>query len=249
MASIELMDVSLDYPILGVKSRSLKKKFLTIASGGFIDTNSSDFAIVNALNKINLKIVSGERIGLIGNNGAGKTTLLKLITGIYVPTYGSIKVDGTLASLVDVNFGIDPEATGRENIVFRCLLLGFSLEKIKEIESDVIEFSGLGDFIDLPTSTYSSGMNVRLAFSMSTIMQSDIIVMDEWLTVGDKYFEKKAEERLSKIVEKSDILVLTSHSMDLVKKVCNRVLLLENGKIIYDGSPDKVIQEYISASS
>jgi lipopolysaccharide transport system ATP-binding protein len=244
MALINLKDACLNYQVMGLKSQSLRKKFLSFATGGHVNTDSSDVAIINALRNINLNIISGDRVGLIGGNGAGKTSLLKLISGIYTLTHGSIEIEGSMSSLVDVNFGIDPEATGRENILFRCLLMGYSLERIKELESEIIEFSGLGDYIDLPTSSYSSGMNVRLAFSMSTFVNSDIVLMDEWLTVGDQNFEQKAGDRLSMIVNRSDILVLASHSVDLIERICNRALLLNKGEIICDGTPRDVIEEY-----
>jgi lipopolysaccharide transport system ATP-binding protein len=164
----------------------------------------------------------------MGPNGAGKSTLLRTLAGVYFPTSGTIEVQGRIASLIDISLGMDVEATGFENIRMRGIMMGLSLKQIKSMEEEIADFSGLGDFLHLPIRTYSTGMNMRLGFAVSTAVDADIILMDEWLSVGDSEFIQKAEKRLENFIGRSSILVIASHSEDLIQKTTNQILRLEN---------------------
>jgi lipopolysaccharide transport system ATP-binding protein len=200
--------------------------------------------LISALKDINLEILPGDRLGIIGPNGSGKSTLLRVLAGIYEPTSGSVDRLGTIASLVDISLGINPENTGRENIYLRGKLMGLSNKDIAQKIDEIIEFSELGDFISLPVRTYSSGMLLRLAFAVATSIAADVLVMDEWLSVGDGSFADRAELRLKKLVEQSEILVIASHSKKLVESTCNKVIWLEHGIIKDAGTTKEVIQTY-----
>jgi len=200
--------------------------------------------IIRALEDLTLTIKDGDRVGLLGHNGAGKSTLLRLLSGVYEPSSGRAEIKGEIGSLIDVSFGIDPEASGRENIYLRGALLGLTRAEIKAKLDEIIDFSELGDFIDMPVRTYSSGMHLRLAFSVSTIIRPEILLMDEWLSVGDEGFRVRAEARMNELVESTHILVIASHSRELVRDTCNRAIWLEHGKIKMDGTPEEVTQAY-----
>lgn len=243
MASINLTNVSVDFPIYNIHSRSLKKRLIEVAKGNKIKSGP---LIVRALENLNVSLKNGDRVGLIGRNGAGKSTLLRLFGGIYAPSQGSVHIDGKIGSLIDISLGIDTEATGRENIYVRGSLLGMKKAEITKHLDDIIEFADLGNFIDVPVRTYSTGMHLRLAFAVSTIARPSILVMDEWLSVGDENFKQKAEKRLETIIQSSNILILASHSRELIMKTCNRVLWLEQGKIRMDNDPHSVLEAYFS---
>lgn len=229
MISIKIENACIDFPIYTSSNRSLKKQLICSATGGMISSNDAGLVTVRAINNLTLEIKEGDRVGLIGHNGSGKSTLLRLITGIYTPSKGSIKTRGKIGSLIDISLGIDPELTGRDNIFIRGRLLGIEAKRIKTLQEEIINFTDLGDFIDLPLKTYSSGMQMRLAFGISTCINPDILLMDEWLSVGDESFQQKAEVRLQNLIEKTKILVIASHSHELIKKVCNRVIRFEHG--------------------
>ncbi len=232
MASIVLDKCSLHLPIYGTINRSLKGAVLSAATGGKVATNARDVVVVQALNQLDMSFKSGDRVGLYGHNGAGKTSLLRLIAGIYEPTSGQIQVEGRISSLLDVTLGMDPEATGYENIKLRGLILGLTTEQIDTLTPSIVDFSGLGEFVGVPVRTYSSGMVLRLAFSIVTSIHPDILLLDEWLSVGDADFVQKAEERMRSLVDSASILVLASHSRSVIDDVCNIVVTLEHGKII-----------------
>jgi lipopolysaccharide transport system ATP-binding protein len=164
----------------------------------------------------------------MGPNGAGKSTLLRTLAGVYLPTSGTIKVKGSIASLIDISLGMDAEATGYENIRMRAIMMGMKLKQIKLIEDEIADFTELGKFLELPIRTYSTGMHMRLGFAVSTTVPADIILMDEWLSVGDSDFLMKAEKRLHDYIQKSSILVIASHSEDLIAKLCNQVIRLKH---------------------
>jgi lipopolysaccharide transport system ATP-binding protein len=186
---------------------------------------------VRALEGVSFEIRPGDRVGLMGHNGAGKSTLLRMLSGIYEPIAGSLKVEGRVATLLELQLGIDPDATGYENIMLRGVMTGLKLREIRAKIDEIAEFTELGDYLGMPVRTYSSGMLLRLAFAVSTSVEADILLMDEWLSVGDAEFRNKASARLEQLVERTPILVLASHSQELIGKVCNRLFQLEHGRV------------------
>ena len=244
MSYIKLTDVSVEIPVFNSQGRSLKKTLMGMATGGKIGLTESGNTVIQSLSHVNLEIKNNERIGLLGHNGAGKSTLLRVLGGVYSPTSGDAIIKGTVGSLIDISLGIDSEATGLENIFLRGALLGISKKYIEQELQNIIEFSELGAFIDMPVRTYSTGMHMRLAFAVSTMIKPDILLMDEWLSVGDQGFEGKAEKKLSELVNRSNILVIATHSRDLVEKCCERAIWLEHGKIIMDGKVTEVCNKY-----
>ena len=246
MSQIKFLNVRIDIPIFNAFNRSLKTTLLNLAVGRKLTAIQNKDHIVTALKDLNFTFSKGERVGLLGNNGAGKTTLLRALSGVYHPTQGHANIQGKVSSLIDISLGIDNEATGRENIVLRSALLGLSKKEVYEKIENIIEFSELGDFIDMPVRTYSSGMQLRLAFSVSTLISTEILLMDEWLSVGDENFKHKAEKRLMDLVHESEILVIASHSRHLIETTCNRALWLEHGVIKMDGSPNDVCSAYFA---
>lgn len=247
MASIELKNVSVDFPIYNASGRSLKKRLLQVATGGQLGSDPHGRVIVRALDNLTFSLKDGDQVGLVGHNGAGKSTLLRLLSGVYAPTSGMADISGEICSLIAISLGTDPEATGRENIYLRGRLLGMSRAEIKNKEEEIIDFSELGDFIDMPMRTYSSGMQLRLAFAVSTVVRPEILIMDEWLSVGDEGFKAKAEARMSELVSSTSILVIASHSQALIRRTCNRVIWLEHGKVKMDGDPETVANAYFKS--
>jgi lipopolysaccharide transport system ATP-binding protein len=248
MASIEFENVSVDFAIYNANGRSLKKRLMQVATGGQIGADKEGRVVVRALEGLTFSLHDGDRVGLLGHNGAGKSTLLRLLGGVYEPSTGRAKVEGEIGSLIDISLGTDPEATGRENIYMRGALLGMARAQIKKRIDEIIDFSELGDFIDMPLRTYSTGMHLRLAFAVSTIVRPEILLMDEWLSVGDEGFKRKAEERMTELVAATNILVLASHSRDLILHTCNRVLWLEHGKIKMDTDPQTAVAAYFGGA-
>ncbi|KAB2672376.1 ABC transporter ATP-binding protein [Brucella intermedia] len=244
MSLIRLKNVSVEFPIYNSSSRSLKNRVLSIATGGKIERRSDGLVIVRGLDNVSLSFEAGDRIGLVGHNGSGKTTLLRVLSGIYTPTHGSAVIRGQCVSLININLGIDPDATGRENIRLRSAMMGMHPEEIAEKFDQIAEFSGLGDFLDVPFRTYSSGMQLRLAFATSTAIRPEILIMDEWLSTGDEDFKDRANTRMRELVDSTKILVLASHSKELMAKNCNRIVWLEHGRIKMDGSPEEVLSSY-----
>ena len=244
MSYIKLTNVGVEIPVFNSQGRSLKKTLMGMATGGKIGLTESGKTIVKSLSDINLEIRNNERIGLLGHNGAGKSTLLRVLGGVYCPSSGEAIIQGKVGSLIDISLGIDSEATGLENIFLRGALLGISKKNIEQELENIIEFSELGAFINMPVRTYSTGMHMRLAFAVSTMIKPDILLMDEWLSVGDQGFQGKAERKLKDLVNKSNILVIATHSRNLVEKCCERAIWLEHGKIIMDGKATEVCNSY-----
>jgi ABC-2 type transport system ATP-binding protein/lipopolysaccharide transport system ATP-binding protein len=243
MSTIFLQNISLDYPLVGMGSRSLKTRILGATTGGFIYPGEA-VPIIRALRNISFDLHDGDRLGLIGHNGAGKSTLLKVLTGIYQPTAGLITVKGRIVSTLNISLGMDPEATGIENIFIRGLLMGMTHTEISEKLDKIIAFTELGEYLNMPVRIYSYGMATRLAFAIVTSMESDILLMDEVIGAGDVAFMDKAEKRLNDFMSRSKIIVLASHSEEIIRKFCNRALLLERGQIIADGPSEMVISAY-----
>lgn len=244
MSFISLKNVTVDIPIYNSQSRSLKKNFMGLASGGRIGLSEKDFSIVRSLTNINLEIKDGERVGLLGPNGAGKSTLLRVLGGAYIPTGGEAIIGGKVGSLIDVSLGIDSESTGIENIYLRAALLQIPKKVVDEQLDSIVAFTELGEFINMPVRTYSSGMHMRLAFAVSTMIRPEILLMDEWLSVGDLNFQQKAERKLNELIQRSSILVIASHSRQLIEKCCTRAVLIENGIIKLNGPAKDVCASY-----
>lgn len=223
-------NVAVNFPIYGAGAASLKKTLAASVTGGRFGKETG-VTVVQALSDINLELKSGDRLGLIGHNGAGKSTLLRTLAGVYEPSAGEFKREGTVSSLIDPSLGIEADATGIENIMLRGLVMGLSKKEIDARIPEICEFSGLGQYVNMPVRTYSTGMMMRLAFSISTSVEADILLMDEWLSVGDADFTEKAEKRMRDVVSKSGILVLASHSPALIAKECNMVVKLSHGRL------------------
>ncbi|WP_456282752.1 ABC transporter ATP-binding protein [Cupriavidus sp. JZ107] len=233
-SSIVAKDISVAFPIYENSHRSLKKAVLNLTTGGRIGQDAGKHAIVTALDRLSFRFADGERVALVGHNGSGKTTLLRTLSGVYAPVSGELHTRGKIASLLDVSMGLDPDATGFENIYLRGILDGLRPARIRSKIDDIAEFSELGDYLNLPVRTYSSGMMLRLAFAISTSVEADILIMDEWLSVGDADFSLKAAKRLDELVGNASILVLASHDPKLVARVCNRQIKMEHGRIVSD---------------
>ncbi|CAB3718794.1 Teichoic acids export ATP-binding protein TagH [Paraburkholderia sediminicola] len=233
-SSIVARNISVEFPIYENSHRSLKKAVLNLTTGGRIGQDAGRHAIVKAIDDLSFSFTEGERVGLIGHNGSGKTTLLRTLSGVYAPVRGELKVNGKIASLLDVSMGLDPDATGFENIYLRGILDGLKPVRIRSKIDEIADFSQLGDYLNLPVRTYSSGMMLRLAFAISTSVEADILIMDEWLSVGDAEFSIRAAERLESLVGKASLLVVASHDPNLVARVCNRKISMEHGKMVSD---------------
>jgi lipopolysaccharide transport system ATP-binding protein len=245
-AVIEVTNLSVLFPLYHGSSRSLKKMVVAAASGR-LAKDQQQRVVVRALSDINLRLESGDRLGLVGSNGAGKTTLLRVLAGIYEPVLGDLHVRGSLNALLDPNLGMNMELTGRENILLRGLYNGLPRSALPRLEADVAEFAELADFLDLPVRIYSAGMVVRLGFALATAIKPQILLMDEWFLAGDAAFLDKARHRLEEMVRGADILVLSSHQMSIVRNWCTRVLWLDQGQIMGDGPTDEVLDRYLGS--
>lgn len=228
---IKANNLVVDFPIYNTTHRSLKNSIIRAASGGRIASNMGGHLQIRAIDNINFEFREGDRVGIQGHNGAGKSTLLRVLAGCYEPTSGTIISHGRIASLLDISIGFEPESTGYENIFLKGLLMGLSPKQIRNKIEEIVDFSGLGNFIEMPLRTYSSGMSMRLAFSISTNIEAEIILMDEWLSVGDSEFVEKAEKRLNALIKRTPILVIASHSKDLIKNICTRQFILHQGNM------------------
>lgn len=233
MVRITLDHVSVEYPVFGADGESLKKTLTAAATGGRIGRGTG-ITVVEALRHVTLELADGDRLGVVGHNGSGKSTLLQTLAGVYPPTRGRYARSGSVISLVNPMLGIEREATGYENIMIRGLVLGMNRRTIRRLTPEIAEFSGLGDYLHMPVHTYSTGMMMRLAFAITTSVRADILLMDEWLSVGDAPFRQLAEERIRTLVAQSGILVIASHSPDLIARECNRVIELDHGVIVRD---------------
>lgn len=198
-----------------------------------------------ALKDINLELHQGDRLGILGLNGAGKSTLLKVIAGVLKPTEGSVVRKGKIVPLLELGAGFDKQYTGAENIYLYGAMLGYSKEFIQEKYNEIVEFSELGDFIDVPIKNYSSGMKARLGFSIATVVEPEILILDEVLSVGDAKFKKKSERKIKSMFKKDVTVLFVSHSLKQVQRLCNRAILLEHGKIIAQGDIDEVSKVYL----
>jgi ABC-type polysaccharide/polyol phosphate transport system ATPase subunit len=243
MPSIELDNVSVVFPVYSTGNRSLKNALVAATTGGRIGSDSNH-VVIQALDGVSLRFNNGDRVALIGHNGAGKTTLLRVLAGIYEPRVGTVRTQGRVTPMFDINLGIDPESTGYENIVLRGLYLGLTRAEILARRDSVAEFTELGPFLDIPVRTYSAGMQARLAFAMATCIEPEILLLDEGIGAGDASFLEKANERLDQFIKKAGILVLASHSIELVRRLCNRAVLMEHGRMIWAGEIEEGLALY-----
>src|ERR1700742_3608992 len=243
-ALIDVANLSVLFPLSHGSSRSLKKMVVAAASGR-LAKDQQQRVVVRALSDINLRLCSGERLGLVGSNGAGKTTLLRVLAGIYEPVLGRLLVKGSLNALLDPNLGMNMDLTGRENILLRGLYNGLPRSALPRLEEDVAEFAELSDFIDLPVRIYSAGMVVRLGFALATAIKPQILLMDEWILAGDAASMERARVRLETMVRNADILVLSTHQNSIISEWCTRVLWLDQGHVRADGPAIEVLEQYM----
>ena len=248
MAEIELREVSLTYPVYGAGGRTVGALARPWGAGGLVQRMKGGRVEVCALNGISISAHDGDRVGIIGRNGAGKTTLLKVAAGIYRPQAGSIVRQGRTVAVINPSVGLDKVLTGYENIETIGLLSGLSRSEIRERLPDIEAFTELGDFLKLPVSTYSAGMATRLAFAVATSLHPEILIADENLGTGDAHFMEKARERMQAMMGRSSLLLLASHSLEIVRRICNRAILLDHGSIVADGQVEAVISAYQGAS-
>ncbi|WP_067845819.1 ABC transporter ATP-binding protein [Nocardia lijiangensis] len=241
--SIETRQAWVEFPIFDAKSRSLKKAFLGKA-GGAIGRNQSDVVVVEALRDITLSLKEGDRVGLVGHNGAGKSTLLRLLSGIYEPSRGSARIRGRVAPVFDLGVGMDPEISGYENIIIRGLFLGQTRKQMLAKIDEIAEFTELGEYLQMPLRTYSTGMRVRLAMGVVTSIDPEILLLDEGIGAVDAEFMKKARLRLQELVARSGILVFASHSNEFLAQLCDSALWIDHGQIRLRGGIEEVVRAY-----
>lgn len=243
MARIELTDVGLTFTIRKQRSVTIKEYLLKRL---FLDSVNPRMNI-HALNGLNFAVKDGDRVGVIGHNGAGKSTLLKLIAGIYPPSRGTRLVEGKICSLFDIALGFEAEATGRENIRYRGFLQGETPASLKRKQADIEEFSELGDFLNVPVRYYSAGMYVRLAFSIATAVEPEILLIDEMLAAGDMAFQLKARHRMNEMMKVARLMVFVGHDLEAVSAMCNRGVWLQHGTMMAEGQVDGVISKYLAS--
>jgi ABC-2 type transport system ATP-binding protein/lipopolysaccharide transport system ATP-binding protein len=238
-----LHGVSVSFPVYSTGNRSLKNAMLAATTGGRIGSDANH-VIVKALDQVSLRLDHGDRVALIGHNGAGKTTLLRVLAGIFEPLVGDVRIEGKVTPMFDVSLGIDPESTGYENIILRGLYLGLTKAETMARIDDIAAFTELGQFLNLPVRTYSAGMQARLAFAMATCIDPEILLLDEGVGAGDAEFLERANQRLDAFVNRAGILVLASHSTELVRKFCTKVILMEHGRKVWTGEVDEGLAFY-----
>ncbi len=243
-ASLRLRDVSVDFPIYSGGSRSLKKVLFNRTTQGNLARDARDRITVQALSDVTLDIANGDRLAIIGANGAGKSTLLKVLAGIYTPTRGHMHASGRISALLTPSIGLNPDATGRENVITRGMFMDVHPREMRDRVDEIADFTELGYYMDMPVRTYSSGMMVRLCFAVATSVRPEILLMDEWIGAGDAAFFAKAQQRMQDFLSATSILTLASHSLPLLQEWCNRAVLLDHGRITAMGSVEEVAAFY-----
>lgn len=238
---LTLNNVSVHFLLPQIKSAGLLGAMRTVALGGLIQRAHQRVGLM-ALDNINLSLRDGDRLGIIGHNGAGKTTLLRVMASILPPSSGSIKIAGRISALMSISLGLDTHASGYDNIKYRARYMGCSEEEISEQFQDIVDFCELGDYLALPMKSYSAGMRLRLAFAVATAFQPDVMILDEWLSAGDQSFQTKAAKRLDKLIDKTGIVALASHNSNLLKRVCNKGLVLDRGRLVFIGPIDEAAE-------
>lgn len=229
MAFINFKNVTVKYPIYNEAAKSLRNNIVNISTGGKISRESKQVVTITALDNVSFKLSDGDAVGLVGHNGAGKTTLLRTMAGIFTPVSGLIERSGKVATIIELGAGLDSELTGYENIYRIGMLLGMSIYDIDILMPSIEKFTELGNFLEVPVRSYSSGMLMRLMFAINTARMPEILIVDEMFGTGDKDFQEKAQSRMKNIISSAKIFVFASHSNDLIKKYCNRLFLLNHG--------------------
>jgi ABC-type polysaccharide/polyol phosphate transport system ATPase subunit len=246
MSALVVEKVSVDFPIYGAQ-RSLRKALFERATGGFVqrgDRRHQTRLVVKALIDVSFELKEGDRLALVGHNGSGKSTLLKVLAGVYEPIAGRVLVEGKVTPLFDTMPGLDGEDNGYENIITAGLLFSMSRQEIEAKIPAIEEFSELGEYLGLPVRTYSAGMQMRLGFSLATAVEPGILLMDEGISAGDARFAERAAKRMQEFISRSRILVLASHSNEMVRSLCNKAALMRAGRMIAFGAVDDVLKEY-----
>lgn len=237
---IKLENISMRFNLGIEKNYSIKEAFISI----FIPKRRPKKSEFWALNDVSFEIKKGEVIGLIGSNGAGKSTLLKVVSGVMKPTKGKVTVCGAISPMIELGAGFDMELTARENIYLNGAILGYSKQFIDEKFNDIVEFSELKDFLDVPVRNFSSGMIAKLAFSIATVVDPEILIVDEILSVGDIKFQEKSKNKMLQMIKGGTTVLYVSHSLESIKELCDRVVWLEHGKIIKIGESKPICEEY-----
>lgn len=250
MAHVELENISLKFRKYVGQSSGLKEAVLRLASKpGWYKTLTPENREIWGLKNVSLSLRPGDRLGIIGHNGAGKSTLLKVICRIYKPTTGKVSVAGRVAPLIEIGAGFNPELSGRDNVFLSGAILGLARKDLKLCFDSLVEFAELGEFIDVPLKYYSTGMHLRLAYSLMTQLPPDILILDELYAGGDASFIQRANHRLEAFAQQSKILILVAHSMEYIEKFCNRVLILDHGEVLGLGDPAEMIPKYLAHAS
>lgn len=239
--AIEINNATLRYPLGPHVSGSLKSSLMSFF--GHRETKRT-VQYIDALRDITVSVSLGERVGIVGRNGSGKSTLLRMLAGIYPVEQGSVRVVGQLGTLLELGLGFEVEATGRENIYYRGVAMGYSPAKLREVEQQVVDFADLGEFIDLPMRTYSAGMGVRLGFAISTQLSPDVLLIDEIFGAGDAIFQERALVRIMDVVRRAGIMMLATHDLELVERLCTRVIWLDRGRLVQDGPTSVVLPQF-----
>lgn len=237
---IEIHNVSMRFNLAEEKTDSIKEYFMKLASGKL------RFNAFYALKNVDFQVKRGEAVALIGKNGSGKSTLLKTLAGVMYPTEGWTSVKGTIAPLIELGAGFDPELTARENIYLNGAILGYNRKCMDQYFEEIVEFSELRSFLDVPLKNFSSGMIARLGFAIATVIRADVLIVDEVLAVGDFRFQQKCKEKIARLLEEGTTLLFVSHSEDQVKALCPKCAWLDHGKLMAFGETEKVYEEYKS---
>ena len=238
MNMIEINKITMDFKIQNEHIQSLKEYLVNLFKGKIT------YNTFRALDDVDIKIKKGEVIGIVGRNGAGKSTLLKVIARVLTPSEGNVKINGVIAPMLELGAGFDQDLTAKENIYLNGAILGYSKEFLESKYNDIVEFSELKDFIEQPVRTFSSGMMMRLAFSIATIVEPEILIVDEILSVGDAHFKAKSENRMRELMAGGTTVLMVSHALPQIRDLCNRVIWMEKGKVIMDGKTQSVCDAY-----
>ena len=243
---IKLEHVSMKFNLGIEKEFSIKQAFVNFFSFNKPKKKKEEFW---ALKDISFEVAKGEVIGLIGSNGAGKSTMLKVVSGVMKPTEGKVTVNGVISPMIELGAGFDPELTARENIFLNGAILGYSRQFLESKFDEIVEFSELKDFLDVPVKNFSSGMNAKLAFSIATIVNPEILIVDEILSVGDIKFQQKSKNKMLEMIKGGTTVLYVSHSLDAIKELCDRVIWIEHGKMIKMGETEKICAEYYKSQT